>query len=92
MKLSHDYQSIQEQLEEIKHDINRIKYEAIAQEEKTQQTLVQILSKISIKQKTLEQQLNELQYSKDENWDELVHVYENVQHDKQEALARVRLH
>lgn len=89
MKLSHEYETIKEQLEQIKDDINRIKYEARTSEENTQHTLVQILSKINARQAQLELKLEELQSSDHKSWDELVNVYEGVQHDMEEAIAHV---
>lgn len=89
MKLSNEYEIIKEQLEQIKDDINRIKYEARTSEENTQHTLVQILSKINARQAQLELKLEELQSSDHKSWDELVNVYEGVQHDMEEAIAHV---
>ncbi len=92
MKLSKEYESIKEQLNLIKDDINRIKYEARTSEENTHETLVHILGIINARQERLERKLDKLHSSDHKNWDELVNVYEGVQHDMEEAISHVKLH
>ncbi len=92
MKLSNEYEAVRKQLEQIQHDINRIKFEARTSEENTLHELVQILGKINAKQEQLEQRLDDLLPSDHKNWDELVNVYEGVQHDMEDAISHIKLH